>query len=42
MGLLLKMHILQAGTGECRVFSAQGSQETVCGGAEEFNPAAAS
>jgi hypothetical protein len=42
MGLLLKLHILQGCAEECRVFSAQESQETTCGGAEEVNTTAAS
>jgi hypothetical protein len=39
MGLLLKLHILQ---GVCRRMPGtlgRESQETVCGGAEEVNPA---
>jgi hypothetical protein len=35
----LKLQNLQGCAEECRVFRPEMSQETVCGGAEEVNPA---
>jgi hypothetical protein len=42
LAAVLNLHILQGCAKQCRAFFGRGSQKTVCGGAEEVNPAAAS